>query len=61
MVMRALRWISAGATRLTGLVLISLLMLGAAVAQDADPPGRVARLSFLQGAVSLVVYSPRFV
>ena len=53
MVMRALRWISTGATRLTGLVLISLLMVGAAVAQDADPPGRVARLSFLQGEVSL--------
>jgi hypothetical protein len=52
-VMRALLRISAGATRLAGLVLISFLMLGAAVAQDADPPGRVARLSFLQGAVSL--------
>ena len=51
--MRALIRISAGAARLAGLVLISFLMLGAAVAQDADPPGRVARLSFLQGAVSL--------
>jgi hypothetical protein len=50
---RALFWISAGVARLAGLVLLSLLMLGAAVAQDADPPGRVARLSFLQGAVSL--------
>jgi len=50
---RALIWISAGAMRLAGLVVISLLMLGAAVAQEADPPGRVARLSFLQGAVSL--------
>jgi hypothetical protein len=53
MSMRALIWISARATRLAGLVLISFVMLGAAVAQDADPPGRVARLSFLQGAVSL--------
>ena len=51
--MRAFIWVSAGATRLAGLVLISFLMLGAAFAQEADPPGRVARLSFLQGAVSL--------
>ena len=51
--MRALNWIAAGATRRAGLVLISLLVIGSAVAQEADPPGRVARLSFLQGAVSL--------
>src|SRR5579871_5286519 len=51
--MRAVQWIAAGVTRLAGLVLICLLMLGAAFAQDADPPGRVARLSFLQGSVSL--------
>jgi len=49
----ALIGISAGTARLAGLVVISLLMLGAAFAQEADPPGRVARLSFLQGAVSL--------
>ena len=53
MSVRALTWISTGAMRLAGSLLISLLMLNAALAQDADPPGRVARLSFLQGAVSL--------
>ena len=51
--MRALIWISAGATRLAGLGLLSLLMLSAAFAQEGDPPGRVAQVSFLQGAVSL--------
>src|ERR1700735_557170 len=51
--MRALIWIAAGATRLAGLALISLLMLSAAFAQEGDPPGRVARVSFLQGSVSL--------
>ena len=50
---KALFTISAAAARLAGLVILSLLMLGTAFAQDADPPDRVARLSFLQGAVSL--------
>lgn len=50
---KALCGISAAAVRLAGAVVVSLLALGVAVAQDADPPARVARLSFLQGAVSL--------
>src|SRR5580693_9070707 len=44
---------SAGVVQLGTLVLLSLLMFGVALAQDADPPGRVARLSYLQGSVSL--------
>lgn len=44
---------SAGTIRLCSLVLLSLLMLGVAFADEADPPGRVARLSYLQGAVSV--------
>lgn len=44
---------SAGTIRLGSLVLLSLLMLGVAFADEADPPGRVARLSYLQGAVSV--------
>src|ERR1700742_1320240 len=40
--------------RLVALVVLSLLMLGVALADDAtDPPGRVARLSYVQGSVSL--------
>jgi hypothetical protein len=50
---QAFNRVSAGATRLAGLVLIFFLVLGTAFAQEDDPPGRVARLSFLQGAVSL--------
>ena len=45
--------VSTGAMRLASLVLLSLLMLGVALADEADPPGRVARLSYVQGAVSL--------
>ena len=45
--------LSAGALRLGALVLLSFLMLGVALADDTDPSGRVARLSFLQGSVSL--------
>ena len=45
--------LSAGAIRLGALVLLSFLMLGVALADDTDPSGRVARLSFLQGSVSL--------
>ncbi|HVW71001.1 MAG TPA: DUF6600 domain-containing protein [Steroidobacteraceae bacterium] len=41
------------AKRLALLVLLSLLMLGTALADEPDPPGRVARLSFVQGSVSL--------
>src|SRR3984885_14323543 len=44
---------SAGALWLSALAIISLLVLGAAHADEADPPGRVARLSYLQGSVSL--------
>src|SRR3984957_20744946 len=44
---------SAGAIRLGALVLLPFLMLGVALADDTDPAGRVARLSFLQGSVSL--------
>ena len=51
--MRRLVGMSAGATRLAGLVLLSLLMFGVAVADEGDPPGRVARLSYVQGAISL--------
>lgn len=45
--------ISEGATHLAGLVLLSLLMFGTAVADEGDPPGRVARLSYVQGSVSM--------
>jgi FecR protein len=45
--------ISSGATRLLTLVVLSLCMLGAAFADEGDPPGRVARLSYVQGSVSL--------
>ena len=51
--MRAWFVLSAGAGRLFTLVCLSLAMLGVAVADEADPPGRVARLSYLQGSVSL--------
>lgn len=44
---------SGDAKRLALLVLLSLMMLGVAVADESDPPGRVARVSFIQGAVSL--------
>ena len=44
---------SAGATRLGALILLSFLMLGVALADEDDPPGRVARLSYIQGSVSL--------
>ena len=50
---RAFSSVSAGALRLTALALISLAMLGVALADETDPPGRVARLSYVQGAVSL--------
>jgi hypothetical protein len=51
--MRRFLTISEGATRLAGLVVLSLLMFGVAVADEGDPPGRVARLSYVQGSVSL--------
>src|ERR1700748_1936818 len=51
--MRAFPAIPAVATRLGALVLLSLLMLGTALADEPDPPGRVARLSYVQGSVSL--------
>jgi hypothetical protein len=51
--MRRFLAISEGATRLAGLVLLSLLLIGVAVADEGDPPGRVARLSYVQGSVSL--------
>ncbi|HEY6921924.1 MAG TPA: DUF6600 domain-containing protein, partial [Steroidobacteraceae bacterium] len=51
--MRRFLAISEGATRLAGLVLLSLLMFGVAIADEGDPPGRVARLSYVQGSVSL--------
>ena len=42
------------AGRLLTLVCLSLAMLGVALADDeSDPPGRVARLSYVQGSVSL--------
>jgi hypothetical protein len=50
---RVFRMMSAGAARLGALVLLSLLMLSVALADETDPPGRVARLSYVQGAVSL--------
>src|ERR1700722_1438467 len=50
---RAFSSVSAGALRLTALALISLAMLGVALADETDPPDRVARLSYVQGAVSL--------
>lgn len=45
--------LSAGPFRLGALVLLSFLSLGVALADDTDASGRVARLSFLQGSVSL--------
>ncbi len=45
--------ISTGAARLLMLVLLSLCMLGVALADEGDPPGRVARLSYVQGSVSM--------
>jgi len=51
--MRQLLAVFQGGARLAGLVLLSLLMLGVAVADEGDPPGRVARLSYVQGSVSL--------
>jgi hypothetical protein len=50
---RAFPVLSAGAVRLGALVVLSLVMLGVALADEADPSGRVARLSYLQGSVSL--------
>jgi hypothetical protein len=50
---RAFSSVSAGALRVTALALISLAMLGVALADETDAPGRVARLSYVQGAVSL--------
>jgi Family of unknown function (DUF6600) len=50
---RALFVLSAGAGRLFTLVCVSLAMLGVALADEPDPPGRVARVSYLQGSVSL--------
>ncbi len=44
------------ATAATGLAILTVLALGAlgsARADEADPPGRVARLSYVEGAVSL--------
>jgi hypothetical protein len=40
-------------SRLGILALLPLFPLGVAMAQEADPPARVARLSYVQGAVSL--------
>lgn len=51
--MRAWIVLSAGAGRILTLVCLSLVMLGVALADEPDPPGRVARLSYLQGSVSL--------
>ena len=51
--MRAWFVLSAGAGRIVTLLCLSLAMLGVALADEADPPGRVARLSYLQGSVSL--------
>src|ERR1700733_10057804 len=52
--MRALSVMSAGASRLGALILLTCL-LGVALADqnEDDPPGRVARLSYVQGSVSL--------
>src|SRR5580704_15278108 len=50
---RAFPVLSAGAIRIGALVLLSFLMLGVALADEAEPSGRVARLSYLQGSVSL--------
>lgn len=52
--MRGFLRLSDWVARLAGLVVLSLLMLGVALAaDDTDPPGRVARLSYVQGSVSL--------
>ena len=55
MLVRGFMVLSTGLTRLAGLVLLSFLMLGIALADDngGDPPSRVARLSYVQGSVSL--------
>src|SRR5437588_9947745 len=39
--------------RLAAFVLLSLPLLSVAIADEGDPPGRVARLSYTQGTVSL--------
>jgi hypothetical protein len=45
---------SSGGARLAALLLVSLCMFGVAFADEGgDPPGRVARLSYVQGSVSL--------
>jgi hypothetical protein len=41
------------AGRLAALLLLSIATLGIALADEGDPPGRVARLSYTQGSVSL--------
>ena len=51
--MRAGFVLPVGVGRLVVLVCLSMAMLGVALADEPDPPGRVARLSFVQGAVSL--------
>ena len=38
---------------LAALVLLSILSMSVALADDADPPGRVARLSYVNGSVSM--------
>ena len=51
--MREFLAISTSTLRLGALALLCLLMFGVALADEADPPGRVARLSYVQGSVSL--------
>jgi hypothetical protein len=50
---RAFPVLSAGAIRLGAFILLAFLMFRVAFADDTDPSGRVARLSYLQGSVSL--------
>src|SRR5437016_12706343 len=45
--------LSSVSARLAALALLALFALGAAWAEEGDPPGRVARLSEIEGSVSL--------
>src|SRR5437016_9754959 len=45
--------LSSVSARLAALALLALFALGAAWAEEGDPPGRVARLSDIEGSVSL--------
>jgi hypothetical protein len=51
--MRTMTWQAVTNMQIAGLLLLPLLLLGVASADDADPSGRVARLGYTQGQVSI--------